>query len=125
MPALIPTPWLGLKGRYYESCALSHLKKHGLRLVTKNYRCTAGEIDLVMLDKGTLIFVEVRFREDEDFGSAVETVDRRKQLKVLRAAAHYLLRNKIYNALQCRFDVIGITKKDSSVKISWLQNAFE
>ena len=125
MSSILSLPWVGLKGRHYESLALRYLKTQGLRFVQKNYRCSHGEIDLVMMDKRTLIFVEVRFREDEDFGSAVETVDRRKQLKVLRAAAHYLLRNKIYNALQCRFDVIGITKKNSSVKISWLQNAFE
>ena len=125
MSTLNPIPWLGLKGRHYESLALRYLKTQGLRLVEKNYRCSAGEIDLIMQDKSTLIFVEVRFREDEDYGSAIETVDRRKQLKVRRAAAHYLLLHKIHDVFQCRFDVIGITKKNNDVQFSWLPNAFE
>jgi putative endonuclease len=125
MHALITRQWFGPKGFYYEALALRYLKKQGLRLVAKNYRCAAGEIDLVMMHKNTLIFIEVRFREAEDFGSAIETVDRRKQQKVLRAAQHYLLRHKIYDSLQCRFDVVGITKKNSEVQFSWLPNAFE
>ena len=125
MSTLIALPWMGLKGRYYESLALRYLKKQGLHLIQKNYRCSAGEIDLIMRDKCILIFVEVRFRDGEDFGLAVETVDRRKQLKVLRAAQHYLLLHKIYDSLQCRFDVIGITKKNSEVEFSWLRNAFD
>ncbi|MES2625573.1 MAG: YraN family protein [Pseudomonadota bacterium] len=125
MSTLPPISWVGLKGRYYEALALRYLKSHGLRLVQKNYRCNAGEIDLIMLDKATLIFVEVRFREVEDFGSAIDSVDRRKQQKVLRAAQHYLLLNNFYDSYQCRFDVIGITKKNRDVSFSWLPNAFE
>ena len=125
MPALNPRKWLVPKGLHFESLALRYLQKQGLRLVTKNYRCAAGEMDLIMRHKRTLIFVEVRFREAEDFGSAIETVDRRKQLKVRRAAQHYLLRHKTYDSLQCRFDVVGITKKNSDVQFSWLPNAFE
>ena len=125
MPTHISLPWVGLKGRYYESIALRYLQKQGLRLVQKNYRCAVGEIDLIMLDQRTLIFVEVRFREAEDFGSAIETVDRRKQQKIRRAAQHYLLRHKIYDSLQCRFDVIGITKHKRELKFFWLPNAFD
>jgi putative endonuclease len=124
LATLLTTTWIGLKGRYYEALALRYLKAQGLRLVQKNYRCTSGEIDLIMLDKHTLIFVEVRFREDEDFGTAIETIDRRKQQKVVRAAQHYLLLNGIYNSHQCRFDVIGITKKNNDIEFSWLANAF-
>jgi putative endonuclease len=125
LSTLLATTWIGLKGRYYESLALRYLKAHGLRLIKKNYRCTSGEIDLIMLDKNTLIFVEVRFREDEDYGSAIETIDRRKQQKVIRAAQHYLLLNRIYESRQCRFDVIGITKKNDDVEFSWVPNAFD
>jgi len=125
LSTLLKTPWTGLKGRYYESLALRYLKSQGLRLVQKNYRCTAGEIDLIMLDKHILIFIEVRFREDEDFGTAIETVDHRKQQKVLRAAQHYLLLNKVYNCRQCRFDVVGITRKNNAVELFWLPNAFD
>jgi putative endonuclease len=125
LSTLLTTTWVGLKGRYYEALALRYLKSQGLRLLQKNYRCTAGEIDLIMIDKRTLIFVEVRFREDEDFGTAIETIDHRKQRKVLRAAQHFLLLNKIYNAWQCRFDVVGITKKNNAVEFCWLPNAFD
>lgn len=125
MSTSITAAWLGLKGRHYEAQALRYLKAQGLKLIRRNYRCTAGEIDLIMLDERTLIFVEVRFRGTEGFGTAVETVDRRKQQKILRAAQHYLLCNKIYDSHQCRFDVIGITKKNDAVEFSWLPNAFE
>ncbi len=125
MPDRSFLPWVGLKGRHYESLALGYLVKQGLRLVEKNYRCAAGEIDLIMLDRQTLIFVEVRFRQDEDFGTALETVDRRKQLKLRRAAQHYLLLHKSYDTLQCRFDVIGINRKNGVIKFVWLANAFE
>ena len=124
MSTMLTTTWIGLKGRYYEVLALRYLKSQGLRLVRKNYRCTSGEIDLIMLDKDTLIFVEVRFREDEDFGTAIETIDHRKQQKVVRAAQHYLLLNRTYNSHQCRFDVVGITKKNDNIEFSWLANAF-
>lgn len=118
------TTWRGLKGHYYEALALRYLKLQGLKLVQKNYRCSTGEIDLVMLDDKTLIFVEVRFRGAEDFGMAVETVNYRKQRKVVRAAQHYLLHNRIYNSHQCRFDVVGITRTNNDLEFCWLPNAF-
>lgn len=124
MSTSLTTTWLGLKGRYYEALALRYLKSRGLKLVQKNYRCSSGEIDLVMLDNGTLIFVEVRFRRDEGFGKAFETVDCRKQRKVVRAAQHYLAHNRIYDSCQCRFDVVGITTKNNALEFCWLPNAF-
>lgn len=107
-------------GEIAEERALQHLKKHQLKFVEKNYRCAMGEIDLIMEDGSTLVFVEVRFRKNSAFGSAVESVTPAKQKKVRNSAQHYLLTQKIGESRPTRFDIVGIDNND----IVWLQNAF-
>ena len=89
-----------------------------MRLLERNYRCRRGEIDLVMRDADTLVFVEVRFRASTRYGTPAETVDIRKQRKLAAAAAHYLQYNPT-NRL-CRFDVVAV----SGEHIDWIRNAF-
>lgn len=117
--------WRSRKGAHYEQAAMRHLYKHGLRLIERNYRCTMGEIDLVMRDGGTLVFVEVRFRASSHFGAACETVDRRKQQKLLRSARYFLLGRKQFANCPCRFDVVGISVLNQQMHITWLKNAFQ
>ena len=62
-----------------ESAALAHLQRAGLKLIARNYRCKAGEIDLIMLDGGTLALIEVRYRSTLDYGGAAASVTWRKQ----------------------------------------------
>ena len=62
------------KGLQYEELARDYLLNQGLTLHLQNYHCRFGEIDLIMLDKETLVFIEVRFRQNEDYGSSIETV---------------------------------------------------
>lgn len=103
-----------------ERQALSWLRKQGLKLIEQNYRCKNGEIDLIMQDDQTLVFVEVRYRSHGGFGSAAESVTPVKQRKLLRTAAHYLQRQ---NTLPpCRFDIIGM---DGDGRIKWLRNAIQ
>lgn len=71
------------RGDKVELFAENHLKKRGLKLIERNYSSRYGEIDLVMLDGLTLVFVEVRFRANTSFGSGAETVDLRKQQKII------------------------------------------
>jgi putative endonuclease len=102
-----------------EAQALDHLQRHGLRLVQRNFRCKGGEIDLVMQDGATLVFVEVRKRADGRFGGAAASVTVRKQARLLLAAQLYLQRYRM--PPPCRFDVVAI--EDEAV--DWLRNAIE
>ena len=111
-----------LKGQSAEHRAMQHLQQQGLKLLTTNYRCKRGEIDLIMQDIDTLVFVEVRYRKSDAFGSAVETVDTSKQNKLIAAAYHYLLENR--KSSPCRFDVVGITG-ERRPQIEWIKDAFQ
>jgi len=109
-----------LSGAQAEALACTYLERAGLKLITRNYRCQQGEIDLVMGDHDTLVFVEVRFRRSDAFGTPAETVDRRKQARLLAAARHYLLTQRSDRA--CRFDVVAVRGHDTSIE--WLRDAF-
>ncbi|MFA5530724.1 MAG: YraN family protein [Thiohalomonadaceae bacterium] len=109
-----------------EHAALRHLADRGLELVARNFRCRCGEIDLVMRDGATHVFVEVRYRSGSRFGSAAETVDRRKQQRVITAAQLFLQRHPRVALGPCRFDVVALRPAtDGGWHIEWIQNAFE
>lgn len=113
------------QGREAEQLAAEFLQRQGLRPVARNYRCRSGEIDLIMQDREGLVFVEVRFRRHTRFGGAAASVDRNKQLKLLRAAQHYLLRQDAFNR-PCRFDVVAVMPgRDGAPEFEWIKNAFE
>ena len=109
-----------LNGAQAEDLACAHLERAGLRLLARNYRCPQGEIDLVMDDRDTLVFVEVRYRRSNAFGTPAETVDRRKQARLQAAAGHYLLTHSADRA--CRFDVVAVSGHDAHIE--WLRDAF-
>ena len=109
------------QGMLAETIALKHLQKNGLKLVTKNYHCRGGEIDLIMRDDADLVFVEVRYRKSSAFGSPIETVTRQKQQRIILTAQHYLQQNPQL-ALCYRFDIVGIS---DDIDIKWLKNAFQ
>jgi len=95
-------------GACAETAATRILTAHGYRIVERNYRCKAGELDVIARDGDVLVFVEVRSRGDGEHGDAAEMVDRRKQRQVARVAAFYLVeREPDYE--DCRFDVVAIT----------------
>ncbi|SDX07156.1 YraN family protein [Thiocapsa roseopersicina] len=102
-----------------ERLAEDYLKRRHLQPIVRNHRCRFGEIDLVMRDGATLVFVEVRYRRSERFGTAAETVDRRKQQRLTAAASHYLQAHP--TVLPCRFDVVAVSGED---RIEWIKNAF-
>jgi putative endonuclease len=106
-------------GSEKEQVACLYLEGRGLRLVARNYRCRHGELDLVMRDDNTLVFVEVRFRHSTRFGGAAESVDAHKQQRLAAAAGHYLQRHP--SLLACRFDVLAIGAGDH---IDWIKDAF-
>lgn len=112
-------------GNQAERLAEQLLLKAGMRLLARNYRCKLGELDLVMRDADTVVFVEVRFRRTGQWGSAVETVDRRKQKRVIAAAQHYLLTHPHLADQSCRFDVIAADGSPADpASYRWIREAF-
>lgn len=110
------------KGKQAEKLACEYLLKQGLIFIEKNYYCRQGEIDLIMNDHNTLVFVEVRYRKNNHFGGAKESVTRSKQKKLRTTALHYMQKHKQNSA--ARFDVIAITGEHSQCSFEWIQNAF-
>ncbi|HEX7972443.1 MAG TPA: YraN family protein [Thiobacillus sp.] len=109
-----------LLGQSAESRAAAFLKTHGLKLVVRNWRCRFGEIDLVMQDGATLVFVEVRLRNRNDFGGAAASVTPAKQKKLLAAARQYL--TTLETLPRCRFDVVALSGSNAP---EWIKNAFD
>lgn len=115
-------------GSAAESIAENYLTGQGLSLVTRNFRCRRGEIDLVMLDGDVIVFVEVRFRKHNRFGTGADSVNYHKQQKLLITAQHFLQQNKIYRNRNCRFDVLSLSVSkhaSQNADIDWIKNAFE
>lgn len=111
-----------LSGNQAESLACTYLQRAGLVLVARNYRCRQGELDLVMDEQGTLVFIEVRYRRSAGFGSPAESVHAHKRLRLVAAARHYLLENT--GDQPCRFDVVAISG-DEPYRIDWIRDAFQ
>jgi len=107
-----------------ENLALKWLEEKGLSLITRNYRCKTGEIDLIMSDHSCLIFVEVRYRRNSTFGSALESVNRQKQKKLLRTAQVFLTKHPRYRGLPCRFDVMAAQPANNNLQWTWIKDAF-
>lgn len=112
-------------GQRAEELALSTLQARGLTLLTRNYSCPQGELDLVLLDRGSLVVVEVRYRRDGSRGSAAETVGRDKQRKLTLAAQHFLMSHTDLRRKPLRFDVVAVTGEGEALAVEWIRDAFQ
>lgn len=108
------------QGREAETRALEYLENCGLRLVDRNFRVKGGEIDLIMRDGRTLVFIEVRQRSRRDFGGAAASITARKQRRIILAARLYLARMRRQADCPCRFDCLLIECDE----IEWIRDAF-
>lgn len=106
-------------GRGAEDLALAHLVAHGCTLVTRNYRCRLGEIDLVVSEGSSLVFVEVRQRSSNRFGGAAESITPRKRQRIVATARHFLSSHPVDRP--CRFDAILV---DGAGRVDWIRDAF-
>ena len=113
----------GNVGATAEREALAFLLRQGLQFVSRNFRCRGGEVDLVMLHHGCLVFVEVRYRQSTQFLLPALTVDLHKQRKILQTAAMFLARHSRFAQHTVRFDVVAITGAGQR-RTEWLQDAF-
>ncbi len=123
-------------GKQAEELVCHYLQKQKLKLVARNYSCRYGEIDLIMHDQATLVFIEVRYRQNSYFGSSLETINVTKQNKVIKTAEYYLLTHHLSEKTACRFDVVGVkpSPKDlrpavsisklNRAQVEWVKNAF-
>ena len=108
-------------GDAWELKARRWLEGKGLRFVAANVRGRGGEIDLIMKDGQTIVFVEVRYRQSSRFGGAAASVTLAKQQKLLQTAHYWLARhNASFDTVDCRFDVVAFTRN----AVDWLKNAF-
>lgn len=108
------------RGREGEAQALVYLKKHHFKILEQNYRTRYGEIDLIAQERNTIVFVEVKLRTTEGFGSPLAAVDKWKQVRLRRIALDYLQKKGLYDRTPVRFDVLGITPEG----IEHIKNAF-
>lgn len=106
-------------GQQAEDAVLAWLQRKGLRLVDRNWRSRFGEIDLIMQDGATLVFVEVRKRTSSRFGGAAESITAAKRDRIITTARQYLVQAK--SDQPCRFDAVLV---DATGRIEWLRDAF-
>lgn len=112
-----------------ERLAEDFLLQQGFSLIERNFFCKMGEIDLIMKDQDYLVFIEVRYRESQDFGGALASITASKQRKLRRAAEFYLQQAFGNHPPPCRFDVIAIEGHKApelgrQEEIHWINNAF-
>jgi putative endonuclease len=110
----------GERGALAETLAAQFLARQGLRLLERNFRVRGGEIDLICMDRDSLVFVEVRLRGRQDFGGAAASIGAAKQRRIVSAARHYLAGKA---ERPCRFDVVLLDGLDAA-RIEWLRDAF-
>jgi putative endonuclease len=116
------------QGEDAEIACCAYLRSQGLKLIDKNFSCRFGEIDIIMIDKKVLVFIEVRFRKNNNFGGGLESITAAKQQKLRKTAELYLQQNNHYK--NARFDVVSMSK-NTQTKLSkqqytfdWITNSF-
>ncbi|HPQ43412.1 MAG TPA: YraN family protein [Syntrophales bacterium] len=112
------------KGVQGEDIATSCLRKEGYRIIEKNYRCRYGEIDIVTMDADEIVFVEVKSRQSDLFGSPEEAVGITKRKKISKVALYYL-QDKGLSDHNARFDIVAITYLPEGNRVKIIKNAFD
>lgn len=112
-------------GAWGEQVAAQYLMNLGYQIITRNFRCRVGEVDLIATERGDLVFIEVRTRGGQlRCGTPFDSVDRRKQFRLTQVALHYLARNPRMRGHNIRFDVVGIWTDREPPVVDLLRGAF-
>jgi putative endonuclease len=112
-------------GEMGESIAATFLKGAGFSIVERNFRCVCGELDIVARDGRTIVFVEVKCRNNQNYGPPQLAVTPFKQRQISKAALVWLSKRRLYDA-EARFDVVAIVLHESDLpEIEHIRNAFE
>lgn len=113
-----------MTGKDAEKHAETFLKNKKLTLISRNFSCRFGEIDLIMLEKKTLVFIEVRLRRNKSYGGAANSVTTGKQTKIIKTAQLFLSQHTRYQNYICRFDVIAYEYDSAPDNPMWYKDAF-
>ena len=111
-------------GAQWEKTAESFLRSQGLKLLQRNFSSRFGEIDLIMEDEETVVFIEVKYRAQNQHGSGADAVTFQKQARISRTAAWFLAKNPHKAEQFCRFDVVSIDPLKTDQRINWIKGAF-
>lgn len=111
-------------GAAAEQAASDHLVRSGLVLLRRNVRYPFGELDLIMRDGRTVVFVEVRYRGSTRFGDGADSVDRRKRARLIHAAQAFLAGEPLLARQPCRFDVVAVSGSAALPVFDWIRDAF-
>ena len=117
----VKTKTLGEKG---ENIAAAFLKKKGYNILSRNYKCSFGEIDIIAKHKKILSFIEVKTRSTKKYGPPQEAVTPAKQTKISRVALEFVQRYKMDNRA-ARFDVVSVQYLNDGYEVDLIENAFE
>lgn len=113
------------QGAAFEQMAKEYLQRNKLKHICENFNCKVGEVDLIMQQGNTLVFVEVKQRANKHFGGALAAVTHKKQQRIIKSAMFYCQKEKInFEQQACRFDVVAITGDKPPYEIQWVKNAF-
>ncbi len=112
-------------GQHAEQLACDYLQQQGLILITRNFRSRSGEIDLIMRQQDTIVFVEVRFRKAGALVDGTQSISYQKQTRLIRTAQYYLQKERIGDMVPARIDVVSVTNSNNSYQFEWLINAIE
>lgn len=114
------------RGALFERRAACMLRRAGLGILARNYRARPGEIDIIAVDNGYLVFVEVRARSHRGYAGAAASVDARKQRRIVATAQCFLQTHPRYANMPCRFDVIAFEPRQSATdsRVNWIRGAF-
>ncbi len=115
--------WRHATGRAAEELAARHLEERGCRLLVRRFACRGGEIDLIVEDRGVIVFVEVKARRGRRYGDPAEAVSHRKQRRLL-VAARTFLRRKRWSTRRCRFDLCRVDLDRGKATVAWIRDAF-
>lgn len=111
-------------GKTGEDAAVRHLENLRYRIIERNYRCRFGEVDIIALDKRTVVFVEVKTRSTDSYGSPEMSITMRKQRQLARVALSYLQNHNLLHR-DARFDVVAVRQGEHNQDMYLIKNAFE
>jgi len=114
------------EGKRGEKIASSFLAKRGYRIIDRNFRFgRRGEIDIIATYKKSLIFIEVKMRNNGKYGDAIYSINKTKIRRIIKTAKYFLVKNRLYNEIDVRFDVITIDYKNGQEQVKHIINAFK
>ena len=111
-------------GKAAEQYALRFLRHNGLHHIGSNISCRYGEIDHIMQEGKEIVFVEVRYRRNDHYGSGFETISHAKQSRLRKAAEYFLQSNPDISFKSCRFDVVSLSAASPKFNVEWIKDAF-